>query len=102
MPDEETAEAEPLVFTLPVEGQLRDAEQLLDQLMDAEENAPIVFEADGVEIMNSAIAVVIASAAKSRAEDAPKIVVSRPTEVFTEAFKDLGLFKHLMSMEFRT
>ena len=87
---------------MPVESQLRDAEQLLDQLLDADERAPVLIEADGVEVMNSALVLVLASAATSRAEGAPKIAVSNPTDRFTDAFKDMGLFKNLMSMEFRT
>ena len=94
--------AEALVFTVPVECQLRDAEQLLDQIQDAGDAAPITIQADEVEAMNSAMVLVIASAAQSRAEGAPKIAVVKPTDAFTEAFKDLGMFKNLMSMEFRT
>lgn len=93
---------EPLLFDVPVECQLRDAEQLLDQLVDAGDAAPIVIKADEVETMNSALVLVLASAATSRAEGAPKIAIERPSEAFTDAFKDLGMFKHLMSMEFRT
>lgn len=99
---ETASEGAEVVFTMPVESQLRDAEQLLDQLMDAGEGASVLVDAEGVEVMNSALVIVLASAAASRPEGASKIAVSNPTDVFTEAFKDLGLFKNLMSMEFRT
>lgn len=98
----ETDEAEALHLSMPVDGQLRDAEQILDQLMDAPEGGPIVIDAEGVETMSSAMVLVLASAAASRPEGAPKIAIQKPTDAFTEAFKDLGMFKNLMSMEFRT
>lgn len=101
-PDEEEASAEPVVIRLPVECQMSDAEHLLDQLMDIPERTPIVVDASEVESILTPAIIALVSATVSRPEDAPKIAVSSATEAFTSAFKELGLFKNLMSMEFRT
>ena len=100
-PDDQDA-PEPVTIRLPVDCQMQDAEHLLDQLMDVPENAQIIIDASDVENILTPAIIAIVSATKTRPDDAPKIAVSSATDAFTSAFKELGLFKNLMSMEFRT
>ena len=83
--------------------QLREAEELMDQINDLDEEAPIVIDASEIETMITPIVLTLVSAVRTReANEGGKIAVQSPPAAFVDAFTDLGLFQDLMKMEFRT
>lgn len=85
---------------IPARPGLRDAEALLARLRDMAPGVALTFDARAVEDVPAAYALVLASLARNRPDDAPKLRVLAPSRGLVDAFSDLGLFQDLMKMEF--
>lgn len=96
MSDQET---EPLV--LPARVRFGEAEQLLADIAAHPAEAPLVIDASGVEQMTSAAVIALLSGISGRG-DASQVAIANAAPDFVDAFNDLGLFREMMKMEFRT
>ena len=100
---EAPAEAAEVTIQLAPVPQLREAEELMDQINDIDEEAPILIDASEIEAMITPVVLTLVSAVRTRAaSEGGKIAVQSPPAAFVDAFTDLGLFQDLMKMEFRT
>ena len=62
--------------------------------------ARLRIEAGAVTRISCAAIVAVISLARAAAEAGGAVIIRAPTNVFTDAFADLGLFESLMKMEF--
>jgi anti-anti-sigma regulatory factor len=92
-------ETEPLV--LPARIRFGEAEQLLADIVAYPDELPLVIDASGVEQMTSAAVIALLSGLSTRREGA-QVAIANATSDFVDAFNDLGLFREMMKMEFRT
>ena len=65
-----------------------------------EPGASMRIEAGEVERMSCALAIALVSVAQAAADTGGAVIIRAPTNAFTDAFADLGLFESLMKMEF--
>ena len=97
----ENPEAEgPGAILLPPDCGLKETEEFLDALQNADPKA-ICVDASEVEKMSAACVLTVISAIKEADAQSGKIAVIKPAPAFVEAFSDLGFFQDLMKMEFR-
>ncbi len=100
--DENTETDGGAVIELPVVCDLAESEALLDRISDVGQDVTIVLDASGVEQMSTPCVFAIVSAMAHREQTQPAAAVINPTPPFMEAFQDLGLYREMMKMEFRT
>lgn len=80
---------------------LEETEALLERLRALPAAAELALDAGAVESLSTPCVLVIAAAARQRAETGRPVVLRSPTAAFVDAFSDLGLFGDLMKMEIR-
>ena len=81
---------------------LAEAERLFDRISDVPVEDTVVIDATEVEQMSTPCVLAIISAINHRPDVAPAAAVIQPAQPFIDAFQELGLFKDMMKMEFRT
>ena len=87
-------------FALPERCGPSDAHELVAAGRALEPGASMRIEAGEVERMSCALAVALVSVAQAAADTGGAVIIRAPTNAFTDAFADLGLFESLMKMEF--
>lgn len=81
---------------------LAEAERLFDKISDVPAEETVVFDASEIEQMSTPCVLAIVSAINHRPDVTPPAAVIQPAQPFIDAFQELGLFKDMMKMEFRT
>jgi anti-anti-sigma regulatory factor len=87
-------------FTLPERCGSSCAHDLAAVGLNLAPGTRLRIEAGAVERMSCAAIVVLISLAQTLAKTGGAMVVDAPTNAFTGAFADLGLYESLMNMEF--
>jgi anti-anti-sigma regulatory factor len=90
------------LVVVPGKARLRDAIELQAQLSGLPNDAELTIDATAVEDVSTPYVLTLASVLRSREGQQPPAVVISPSSAFVDAFSDLGLFQHLMKMEFRS
>lgn len=92
----------PVTVVLPQDVGYVAAKALHAQLMAIRDRSQVVFDAAAVQRLSTAAVLVVISFLNARAEMSPPAEVVNPSGAFVDAFSELGLFRSLMQMEFRT
>ncbi len=100
--DTHAPDAEEQLITLPPKARGPEIESLLADIRAVPSRTLIVFDGSRVETMSTPLALLMLSTLKSREDQSPPAAVLNPTPAIVDGFSDLGLFKDLMKMEFRT
>lgn len=98
--EEETGANDALVLSGDCD--LAEAERFFDRLGEVPADETVVIDATEVEQMSTPCVLAIVSAINLRSDVTPPAAVIQPAQPFIDAFQDLGLFKDMMKMEFRT
>lgn len=92
----------PVTFVLPQDVSYVASKALHAELLAARGRSRVVFDAGAVQRLSTAAVLVVISFLNARAEMSPPAEVVNPSGAFVDAFSELGLFRSLMRMEFRT
>lgn len=87
-------------FTLPERCGASAAHDLVAAGRALDPGARMRIDAGAVARMSCATVVALISLARAATQTGGAVIVSAPTNAFTDAFADLGLFESLMNMEF--
>ncbi len=87
-------------FTLPERCGASAAHDLADAGRALAPGARMRIDAGAVARMSCATVVALISLARAATQTGGAVIVCAPTNTFTDAFADLGLFESLMKMEF--
>ena len=87
-------------FTLPERCGATLARDLVAAGRAMSEGARLQIDAGAVSRMSCAAVVTVISLAQSAAATGGAVIIRAPTNAFTDAFADLGLFEALIKMEF--
>ncbi len=87
-------------FTLPERCGASAAHDLVAAGRALDPGASMRIEAGAVGRMSCAIVLALVSVAQAAADTGGAVIIRAPTDAFTDAFADLGLFESLMNMEF--
>ncbi len=87
-------------FTLPERCGASTADDLAAAGRALDPGARMRIDAGAVARMSCATAVALISLAQAAAGTGGAVIIRAPTDAFTDAFSDLGLFESLMNMEF--
>ena len=87
-------------FTLPERAGASTAHDLAAAGRALEPGTKLRVEAGAVVRMSCATIVALISLTRAAAENGGAVIIRTPTNAFTDAFSDLGLFESLMNMEF--
>ena len=88
------------VFNLPERCGASAAHDLTAAGRALEPGTRMRIDAGAVGRMSAATIVVLVSLAEAAAATGGAVIIRAPTNAFTDAFTDLGLFESLMKMEF--
>lgn len=103
MAQENASEAEaPARVVLPQDVGYVAAKALHAELLALRGRAQVTFDAAAVQRLSTAAVLVVISFLNARADMSPPAEVVNPSGPFVDAFSELGLFRSLMRMEFRT
>jgi anti-anti-sigma regulatory factor len=92
----------PATVVLPQDVGYVAAKALHTELLAIRDRSQVVFDAAAVQRLSTAAVLVVISFLNARAEASPPAAVVNPSGAFVDAFSELGLFRSLMRMEFRT
>lgn len=87
-------------FTLPERCGASTAHDLVAAGRSLEPGARMRIDAGAVERMSCATIVALISLAQNATKAGGAVMIGAPTNAFTDAFADLGLYESLMNMEF--
>ena len=87
-------------FPLPERRGPSAAHNLVAAGRELDPGASLRIEASEVERMSCAIVLALVSVAQAAADTGGAVIIRAPTNAFTDAFADLGMFESLMKMEF--
>ncbi|MGR3717745.1 MAG: STAS domain-containing protein [Thermohalobaculum sp.] len=87
-------------FTLPERCGASAAHDLVAAGRALDPGARMRIDAGAVARMSCATVVALISLARAATQTGGAVIVCAPTNAFTDAFADLGLFESLMNMEF--
>ncbi len=87
-------------FTLPERCGASAAHELVAAGRALDPGARMRIDAGAVARMSCATVVALISLARAATQTGGAVIVCAPTNAFTDAFADLGLFESLMNMEF--
>ncbi len=87
-------------FTLPERCGASAAHDLVAAGRALDPGARLRIDAGAVARMSCATIVALISLARTATQTSGAVIVRTPTDAFTDAFADLGLFESLMNMEF--
>ncbi len=87
-------------FTLPERCGASAAHDLVAAGRALDPGARMRIDAGAVARMSCATVVALISLARAAAGTGGAVIIRAPTDAFTDAFADLGLFESLMNMEF--
>jgi anti-anti-sigma regulatory factor len=87
-------------FTLPERCGSSAAHDLVAAGRALDPGARLRIDAGAVARMSCATVVALISLAQAATQTGGAVIVRTPTDAFTDAFADLGLFEPLMNMEF--
>jgi anti-anti-sigma regulatory factor len=87
-------------FTLPKRCGASAAHDLVAAGRALDPGARMRIDAGAVARMSCATVVALISLARAATQTGGAVIVCAPTNAFTDAFADLGLFESLMNMEF--
>ncbi|MFQ5565196.1 MAG: STAS domain-containing protein [Paracoccaceae bacterium] len=87
-------------FTLPERCGASAAHDVVAAGRALEPGASMRIDAGAVARMSCAVVVALLSLAQAAAATGGAVVIRAPTDAFTDAFADLGLFEALMKMQF--
>ena len=87
-------------FTLPERSGASTAHDLVAAGRALSPGAPMRIDAGAVARMSCTTVVALISLAQAAAGTGGAVIIRAPTNAFTDAFTDLGLFETLMKMEF--
>jgi anti-anti-sigma regulatory factor len=87
-------------FTLPERCGASAAHDLVAAGRALDPGAQLRIDANAVARMSCATVVALISLAQAAAQTGGAVIIGAPTNAFTDAFADLGLFESLMNMEF--
>lgn len=100
--DEADGAEAPTMVALPQDVGYVAARALHAELLAVRGHAKVVFDAAAVQRLSTAAVLVVISFLNARADVSPPAEVVNPSGAFVDAFSELGLFRSLMRMEFRT
>ncbi len=87
-------------FTLPERCGASTANDLVAAGRALAPGARLRIDAGAVARMSCATVVAVISLARAAKQTGGAVIVRTPTDAFTDAFADLGMFESLMNMEF--
>ena len=87
-------------FTLPDRSGVSTAHDLAAAGRSLEAGARLRVDAGAVTRISCATIIALISLTRAAVENGGAVIIRAPTNAFTDAFADLGLFESLMNMEF--